>query len=686
MRDGKRQSRLKVLLPLAGVLVVLLLAFPSNKKFSYEYRKGAPWKYETLIAQFDFPVLKTSEQMLAEKEERKSQFVPYYRFSDDISVNCIKQVSMLSFGDYEDIKPIVTEALEKIYEVGVITDEGVQTENKGDGTSQTDQLVYIQRNKRVSSYPASELYRQSEARRKLLSEVSQKDIAESADSLLNAIGVYNLLVPNLIYDEQSTLLSRSDETISPTMGYVKAGSQIVSKGEIITAEIAQTLDSYKQEYDSSMGYSRNSLLFYLADLLLALMMVFLLYIAVYFSDKTVLREINRFLFILLIFVITSVSTLMIIRFGDESHLYLVPFTLAALLLNSFYDRSLSLSVYAVSLLPLLIFAHSGFVLYTIFLCGGAVSLFFFKYLSYGWRQFVLALIVAAVMCATYAGFRLMDLVFGNSYRSVLYLLISSALVICGYPLVFLFERMFVLVSNSRLGELADTSNSLLRKLEKKAPGTFQHSLQVANMADFVGRLVGANPMLLRAGALYHDIGKMNNPQCFVENQTVASGEGGSKYHSGLTPAQSAQEIVHHVTDGLDIALKNHVPEVIRDFILTHHGTSRVGYFYTQYLNDGGDPADDSAFVYKGKKPRTREQVILMVCDSVEAASRTLKQHTPEEYSDFVDKIVESKIAEGQLDNSDISIRELGILRAGLKKYLSQIYHERITYPKRNTNK
>ena len=258
--------------------------------------------------------------------------------------------------------------------------------------------------------------------------------------------------------------------------------------------------------------------------------------------------------------------------------------------------------------------------------------------------------------------------------------IGSMLNVAGYPLIYLFEKMFGLVSNSRLRELCDTNNPLLRDLEQKAPGTFQHSLQVMNMADACARAVEANVLLVRAGALYHDIGKMLNPTCFIENDSLSGN--GPHYHDGLTPKESAIAIIKHVSDGLELAKEHNLPDLVTAFIKTHHGTSNTGYFYAKYLNEGGDPKDVDCFFYKGAKPRSKEQVILMLCDSVEAASRTLKDNSPETFSEFVENIVESKIIMGQLDDAELSIRQLNTVKDVLKSYLAQIYHERIAYPPR----
>ena len=242
------------------------------------------------------------------------------------------------------------------------------------------------------------------------------------------------------------------------------------------------------------------------------------------------------------------------------------------------------------------------------------------------------------------------------------------------------------MSNSRLIELCDVSNPLIRQLEQKAPGTFQHSLQVMNMVDTVARAVDANADLVRAGALYHDIGKLNNPLCFIENESLVARDGTPRYHEGMSPEQSAREIIRHVPEGVELAQKNRLPDAIIDFIRSHHGTTTTGYFYNQFLQAGGDPSLAGEFRYPGFKPVSKEQIILMLCDSVEAASRTLTEYTPEAYSAFVERIVAGKMEEGQFEHADISISELGTVKDTLKQYLAQIHHERVVYPERKTRK
>ena len=366
---------------------------------------------------------------------------------------------------------------------------------------------------------------------------------------------------------------------------------------------------------------------------------------------------------------------------DPALFYMMPFTLISLYLLAFFSRRMVFSVYFISLLPMLIFAPNGVELFMVYLVAGCVCIFVFGFFNRGWLQFVTALIVFAVMTVVWGAFRLVDGVEGlRDYSTVLDLGLAALLSVAGYPLIYLFEKIFKLVSNTKLTELCDTNNTLLRTLADKAPGTFQHCLQVMNLADAAARSIDANVLLVRAGALYHDIGKTANPQCFTENETS-----GIRYHAGLTPKESAQEIIRHVSDGLAIAEKNGLPGIIKEFIVSHHGTTGTGYFLTQYLNDGGDPDDVAEFYYDGVKPVTKEQVILMICDAVEAASRSLKEYSQQNISSLVDRIVDGKAKEEQLSDADISIRDINRMKEVIKSYLMQMYHSRVSYPKRKEN-
>ena len=671
----------RVLIPLVVLFLVLTLIFPRTAKFSYDYRKGSPWSHETLLAQFDFPILKTDEQIREEKSRSKSVVIPYYRYRQNIVDNCRKAAEGIDMGGYSYLRPLIVASMDGIYSNGVVPDEGVKLDGHSDPSGA---VLYIQKDKRAGKKPVSEVFKESEAKNRLLSDIAAKYPRINADSVLRSAGIYDFIVPNLEYDPKTTELVRSESSnqVSTTQGFVSAGQLIVSEGEIVTAEIAQMLDSYKVEYENSMGYGGPRILFWLGNAFIAFALVLLFFLMIYFLNRRLFMDHRKFWYLIFIFIIASVLALIINKFAPRC-LYMVPFTLTALYLEAFFKNKVIFPICCVSFLPLLVFAENGVVLFVMFLLASIVAVFTFRFFNQGWQQFIMSGIVFVSILVTYFGFRMIDMVNDDPYMAVLYMFIGSMLIVAGYPLIYLFERMFNLVSSSRLRELCDTNNKLLRELEHKAPGTFQHSLQVMNMCDAAARAIDANVLLVRAGALYHDIGKMKNPLCFIENESMSPK--GVHYHEHLSPKESARAIIKHVSDGLELAAENRLPDVIQDFILTHHGTSNTSYFYNKYLNEGGDPNDVSDFFYKGRKPQTKEQIILMICDTLEAASRTLKDNSAATFSVFVENIVASKMKIGQFDQADISIKDLNTVKETLKAYLSQIYHERVVYPQRKNN-
>lgn len=676
MENIKIPRGFKAYLPLLGLFLLLVFIMPRSPKFNYDYRKGSPWMYETLLAQFDFPVLKTEAQLLEERDKAGSEMVPYYRLDPKAETRSRSSLASLDLGEHSQVRPVLGEALSFVYSKGVFAPSAGQNpeELKNAGT-----LIYVQKDRRAMKVYASEVFTFDEATSYIYEALADAFPDLNVDSLYNAASISSLLIPDLMFDQQTTDLIHEEKVsyVSPTSGVVKAGQVIVSNGEIVTAEIEQLLDSYKAEYDASIGYGSSRVFMWTGNVLMAFFIVLVLFLAICYCNFRIFDEYNKYLYLLLIFGLAALASSIVAK-TDPSLFYMMPFTLISLYLLAFFSKRMVFSVYFISLLPMLIFAPNGVELFMMYLVAGCVCIFVFGFFNRGWLQFVTALIVFVVMTVVWGAFRLVDGIDGlKEYQTVLDLGLGALLSVAGYPLIYLFEKIFKLVSNTKLTELCDTNNKLLRTLADKAPGTFQHCLQVMNLADAAARSIDANVLLVRAGALYHDIGKISNPQCFTENETP-----GVRYHAGLTPKESAQEIIRHVSDGLAMAEKNGLPEMIREFIASHHGTTSTGYFLTQYLNDGGNPDDVAEFYYDGIKPSTKEQVILMICDAVEAASRSLKDYSKESISSLVDRIVDGKAKDGQLSDADISLREINTLKEVIKSYLMQIYHSRVSYPKR----
>lgn len=672
--------RIRIVGSFAATALLLVLVMPRTTRFRYDYTKGQEWKYETLISQFDFPILKSEEQIQKEKESLNPEVIPYYKYSEEAVESSLRSLDAIDFEGRDALKHRLVRSLKNLYQHGVVAD-GEKRQLK---SSSPSEVVYVQKDRRAEKVPASEILELSEARNVLRRTVAADFISDQDDEFLSEAGAYDALTANLEYDKINTQLVRagSDRTVSPTMGYVGAGQLIVSNGEIVTAEIAQILDSYRKEYDANIGYDGPRVLYWTGNSLVAIAILVLLYLVILLVDSSILRD-SRMYCILLLFFIASAAALLVERLGDN-FLYLVPFTVFALYLQAFFSIKVLVPVYAVMLLPLMIFTRSGIPLFVMFLVAGLVCAYSFQFLGKGWKQFVSALIVFGVLMAVYSGFRLLGVVGGDLLRVVVFVFIGSMLTVAAYPVVFLLEKVCNLVSSMRLEELSNTNGALIRKLELLAPGTFQHSLQVMHMSAAAARAVGGNVPLIRAAALYHDIGKLANPQCFVENESLITIDSSSKYHQNLDPLQSARDIIDHVGDGVELAERNNIPSVVSDFILAHHGTTLVSYFYDKFVKQGGDPAMINEFRYKGHKPHSKEQIILMICDSIEAASRTLPSYDPETFDTFVEKIVASKMDQEQFDSADITIRELGIVKSVIKSHLSQIYHERIVYPEKKS--
>ena len=661
----------KVYLPLVLLFALLVFVMPRSPKFNYDYRKGSVWMYEDLVSQFDFPLLKSEEQYKAELQKVGASVVPVYRQDPAVLEAAYLQLSSSDMGKYNAVKPHINASLGRIYSKGVLPRNAV-VEPAG--------VMYIQKDVRASKVPFSEVYTMESASSALRQSLSSEISETVADSLFNA-ALVGLVNSDLVFDQQLTDLIHEENValVSPTMGVIKAGQAIVSQGELITEEVEQMLDSYKAEYEANVGYAGPPVLQWVGNSLVALFLVLVLFFAIYFCNYHIFETYNKYLYVLLVFAISAIASFVVAQ-TEPRFFYMVPYTLIALYLLAFFTRRLVFTVYFISLLPMLIVAPEGIELFFIYLCGGVVVIYVFDYFNRGWLQFVSALITFAVMALVWVSFRLVGGVDTfTTLRPLGHLALAAFLSVAGYPLIYLFEKMFMLVSSSKLVELSDTSRPLLRMLADKAPGTFQHSLQVMNLSDAVARSIDANIPLIRAAALYHDIGKIANPQCFTENETP-----GVRYHEGLSPKESAQEIIRHVGDGLALADKYGVPGVLKDFIRTHHGTTCTAYFMTQYLNAGGDPAETEEFYYNGVKPVTREQVILMLCDAVEAASRSLKDYSEQSISALVDKIVDGKADDGQLSDSDISLREVTRIKEVMKSYLQQMYHSRVSYPKRES--
>lgn len=656
---------------LATLMIVL---WPKEGKFQYEYQKGRPWVYETLISPIDFPILKTEAEMLKEKEERASEMVAYYTYDPSVAASRLEQLAHKAVELQLDgqLTRDLYAHLSQAYERGIVSEFGAD--------DLSDRVISIKRDRRVTEIPASDVYDIDRVFMVLRSDLVYDHPEMDIDSVATLLDLRSFIVPNLYFDENTTQLVHREAVnyISPTKGMVYAGQLIVSEGETVTGDICQILDSYKAEYKMSYGYSGSPNALLASHLLLVFCILALFFFVLYFVGRSLLTDLRKLIFLMLMLVIAFAGVASLFRV-DLRLLYLFPFAVTVLYMSAFFHDQMAYAVYAIAILPLLLIPENGIELFMINLIGGSVALFSYGRLNRGWLQFLNVVFIFLAMGIVSLAFKLGagDLSFALKSSNFVFLAINSVLVIVLYPFVFLFEKIFGFVSYSRLWDLSDTNNKLLQQLQYKAPGTFQHSLQVANLAENAAREIGGDAMLVRVGALYHDIGKMENPMCFIENQAE-----GVNYHAGLTPEESARTIIRHVDDGLALARKRKLPAIVTDFIASHHGRSVTMYFYNVYCNSGGDPANKAPFTYNGILPRTKEQVIVMMADAVEAASRTLKDYSEESISNLVERILASRFDDSQLAEADISLKDINTVKASFKRYLQQIYHARIAYPKR----
>ena len=670
MKQRKLPTGYKVYLPLVLTLVIFMFMLPRAPRFGYEYKKGETWMYETLQAEFDFPILKTSKELQAEKDSVKHEKVPYFDKNYNAARNAVAAI------DVEDkaVADVLRQSIEAVYGKGIFSyNDAKQYEDLSDKSECAILTADQQDSFRV---PRGEIHDVESARAYVRN--SLKSIRGiNADSLAVALRLDDIIVPDLEYNRTITDQKYDDRIYHPsyTSNYISRAEVIVEKGEMITDDIANLLDSYKAEFDKSVGYSGNRTALWTGLFIVALVMVVIFFFTLYFCAYHIFSEYNKYLYVLLLYVLFSCVTLFFYSRGEVESYYMIPYSLMAMLMMAFFRKGFVMIMYLITLFPLLIVTSGTVSVFFMHLVAGVMGVYIYQTFNKGWTQFVGTFMVFIIMVLVWIGFCLMFDTIGNLYL-LMYIALAAGLSIAGYPLIYLFEKMFRLVSSDKLVELSDTSNELLRLLADKAPGTFHHSLQVMNLADAAARAIDADIPLVRAAALYHDIGKIKNPQCFTENEVQ-----GVNVHEGLTPKESAQLIIKHVSDGLALAEQHNLPLVLRQFIESHHGTTCASYFLTKHLNAGGDPAEAGDFRYDGVTPATKEQVILMLSDAVEAASRSLKDYSSESISKLVDKIIDGKANEGQLNNADITLKELNTIREVMKSFVQQVYHSRIEYPK-----
>jgi putative nucleotidyltransferase with HDIG domain len=663
-------------------IIIVIWVSPKDSIFKYEFQVGKPWSHSDLIAPFDFAVLKTTNQIVDERDRILLNFVPYFRYNDEISkAGEVKLIENFNkqwefhkkdtiTNDSVKYQKFLLRLYKRFESRGIIRSNEV-TEGKGEFF----QLRLIQGNV-VAVTTLGQLYNIRSAIESARESIQTLDVTDSI-FLQNIIS--QSLVQNVIYDDSKSAVSQEEllKGVSITSGLVQKGELIISTGELVTTDKYQVLSSLKNDYEKDIKTSKS--IYYIivgmASLVILLFLVQYLFMKFYkkrYYDQ--LKYIVLTIFLQLIFIV--VADLVFVSF--PYWVTLIPFALLPIVISAFLDEGIAMFIYLITLLLLGFYAPNSFEFFYTQALVGLVAIFSLQRLAKRSDLFLATLMVFITYFVIYISMLLIqEGSFDNfSWRLLSYYAGSSILILLAFPLIFLFEKLFGLITQLTLLELSNTNNTLLRDLSIKAPGTFQHSLQVANLASEVLYEIGGDALLARTGALYHDIGKMKNPMYFVENQVA-----GYNPHDELSYEESAKIIIGHVLSGIEMARKAGLPEQIIDFIRTHHGTRRVEYFYRleRKLNPGME-VDQSEFTYHGPAPFSKETAVVMMADSVEAASRSISKPDEQKISDLVDNIFQSLMDNGQFLNSNITMKEINTAKKVLKKKLLNIHHVRIAYP------
>jgi len=671
----KNQSLLyKYLLYVLAVGLVVYF-FPKGGKFKYEFQKGKPWQHETLYAPFDFSVKKTFEDLSAEKAAIQREHIPYFSLNDSMPLQSKEDLNFAlvdlkktnpTLKDTAQIKRVLFRVLDSVYARGLLARNA--TENLGE-------RIYLLKENTASLRPVSSFM----VIPKLLPFIQSKiqtPLFQSQATFAEAL-LLDVVVPNVVFNKDFTEKSLSEAlgNVSLTRGFVDKGKLIIAKGAVVEQENYKVLLSLKSEYESVLWSDANYyIILFGYTLLVALVMVMLfLFLAKY--RPHIYRDNTQLTFILANVVLMVLLTTLVVQY-NETYVYVVPLCILPLILKTFFDARLGLFVHVLTVLILGFVVPNSFEFVFLQTIAGIVTILSVTELYKRANLFISVGQITVVYMLGYFSFHIIQEGTIDNLQWLVFGLfaLNGMITLFAQPLIYIYEKLFGLVSEVSLLELSDTNSKLLKELSNKAPGTFHHSLQVANLAEAAANEIGANAMLVRVGALYHDIGKMNHPTYFSENQITSVNP-----HHELDPLDSAKIILDHVTDGIEIAKKYNLPDRLIDFIRVHHGTTQVYYFYKKAQETQPD-IDMALFTYPGPLPFSKETAILMMADAVEAASKSLKNPTYLEIDAFVEKIITGQMQANQYVNANITFKDIELIKKVLKGKLTNIYHLRVAYP------
>lgn len=667
----------KLLTNILSTLVFILLAvlasyfMPRRKSnFAYYFEKGKPWNYSLVTAQQDFPIYKTEKELEEEKAEILKKYTPFFTINTDIKDTILN--TLVTSKSYSKLSKKQTEKLENI--LSDIYHRGVISSNDMENMLNMDiKYIEIIDNHHIAhKILLQDLYTPKTAYSTIVKNLNLESTNKHLDS-------NTYIKPNLTYDSirSEKLYSDLVSSVSLTSGMVQQGERIIDRGEIVTEYIYQLLISLRAAADEREIDAKQSILSYSGLVCLSILLVSMLVIYLYIFKKHLTEKLSDVIFICLIMAVLLVVTALVIRFSVFS-IYIVPFALLPIMLRVFYDSYTAFFCHLVLVLIVALMQPSSFTFIMVQVMVGLVTVVSLKDVSLRSQLLATAafvfLIQSLVYTACYIG--ALGTFEGLNWQIYVCFIASSLLLLLVYGLIYIAERVFGFTSALTLVELTNVNSGLLLEFAHRTPGTFQHALQVSNLATEAAKRINANVLLVRVGALYHDIGKMVNPHLFTENQSD-----GVNPLNNMTEIDAAKLIISHVTEGIKIAKKKHLPSIITTFIETHHGTSKVRYFYNKYVNNHPDEnIDENLFCYKGPKPYTKEMGILMMADAVEARSRSLTNITEQSISQMVEQMIGLQISEGELSQTPLSLKDVEDIKHVFVENLVTMYHHRITYP------
>lgn len=657
---------------IASVVIIVWL-MPRSTHNTYKIERGKPWSYADLKAPFDFPIYKSDEAVKAERDSLMKQYEPYYIYNTDIVGKQLRQFAK----DYSDGIPglsndyisIVANRLRILYAQGIMNSSEYARLHQD-----TTQIIRVVSGKNAVSMPITKVNSVISAYEQIFLDPS---LANHRD-ILKKCNLNDYLTPNLIYDKERSEASLNDlnNSIALASGLVQRGQKIIERGDIVDNKTYNILQSYEKEMQRrEEGNARISLTI-MGQILLVFILIscFTIYLTLFRKDYFDKMRSTAMLYALIIIFVVIAS--MMVK-NNILHVYILPFAMVPIFIRVFMDSRTAFMAHSIMILICASILQYPLEFIAVELVAGLVAIFSLRELSSRSQLFWTAVFVTFATGLTNLA---LDWIRNNdltkiSYSEYNYIAINGILLFCSYPLLYLIEKAFGFTSNITLIELSDMNKVLLRKMSEVAPGTFQHSIQVGNLAAEIANKIGGKSQLVRTGALYHDIGKIINPIYFTENQS------GVNPHEKLGSIDSAQMIISHVTEGIKLAEKYNLPDIIKDFIATHHGQGKTKYFYVQYKNaHPNDAVDDLLFTYPGPNPFTKEQAILMMADTVEAASRSLPDYTEKTIRELVNRLIDSQVEEGYFKECPITFRDIAYAKTVLIEKLKTIYHTRLSYP------